>query len=86
MFFLSSLDQTKLFKFSLIIFFISLIFLILVPFIGIEVKGSKDGLIYTCYQDFNLIELVKPFLIIFISLILSNQKKKNIYVKYLLSF
>ena len=53
MFFLSSLDQTKLFKFSLIIFFISLIFLILVPFIGIEVKGSKDGLIFTCYQDFN---------------------------------
>ena len=86
MFFLSSLDQTKLFKFSLIIFFISLIFLILVPFIGIEVKGSKRWIDFYLLPRFQPIELVKPFLIIFISLILSSQKKINIYVKYLLSF
>ena len=42
--------------------------------------------------DFNLlprfqpIELVKPFLIIFISLILSSEKFKNLYIKYFLSF
>ena len=41
MFALSSIDQKKLFNFSMIVFFLSLIFLILVPFIGIEVKGSK---------------------------------------------
>ncbi len=40
-FILSSLDKEKLLKYSLIIFFISLIFLSLVPFVGIEVKGSK---------------------------------------------
>ena len=34
-------------------FFISLIFLFLVPVIGIEVKGSKDGSIYNFYPDPN---------------------------------
>ena len=35
---------------------------------------------------FQPIELVKPFLIILISLILSNEKYNNIYFKYLISF
>ena len=38
---LSSIDQEKLFKFAILIFLLSIITLILVPFIGIEVKGSK---------------------------------------------
>ncbi len=85
-FVLSSLDKEKLIKFSLIIFFISLLFLILVPFIGIEVKGSKRWIDFYLLPRFQPIELVKPFLIIFISLILSSQMKINIYLKYLLSF
>ena len=86
MFILSSLDQVRLLKISLIIFFISLIFLVLVPFIGIEVKGSKRWIDFYLLPRFQPIELVKPFLIIFISLILSSQKNINIYLKYLFTF
>ena len=85
-FFLSSINQNKLIKFSIIIFFISLIFLILVPIIGIEVKGSKRWVDLYLLPRFQPIELVKPFLIIFISVILSSQKYTNIYIKYLFSF
>ena len=82
----SSIDQEKLLKFSIIIFLFSLLFLILVPFIGIEVKGSKRWIDFYFLPRFQPIELVKPFLIIFISIILSSQKFSNIYFKYLISF
>ena len=83
---LSSINQEKLFRYSLLIFFISLIFLISVPFIGIEVKGSKRWIDLYFLPRFQPIELVKPFLIIFISLILSSKKYSNIHVKYLFTF
>ncbi len=83
---LSSLNKKKLLNISLIIFLLSLIFLILVPFIGIEVKGSKRWIDLFLLPRFQPIELVKPFLIIFISSILCSQKYPNIYIKYLLSF
>jgi len=82
----SSMSQEKLLKFSSIIFLISLIFLILVPLIGVEVKGSKRWIDINLLPRFQPIELVKPFLIIFISLILSGQNYTNIYIKYLFSF
>ena len=85
-FILSSMDQEKLLKYSSIIFLISLIFLILVPFIGVEVKGSKRWIDLNFLPRFQPIELVKPFLIIFISLILSSRKYTNIYFKYLFTF
>ncbi len=85
-FILSSIDQKKLLRLSYFIFMISLIFLVLVPFIGIEVKGSRRWIDLYFLPRFQPIELVKPFLIIFISLILSSQKYKNIYFKYLFSF
>ena len=83
---LSSIDKEKLFKFSSLIFILSLIFLILVPFIGDEVKGSKRWIDLNFLPRFQPIELVKPFLIIFLSSILSSQKYTNIYIKYSLSF
>ena len=85
-FFLSSIDKETLLKFSVIFFLISLIFLILVPFIGVEVKGSKRWIDLNLLPRFQPIELVKPFLIMFISIILSSQKYTNIYIKYLLTF
>ncbi len=85
-FILSSLDKEKLLKYSLVIFFISLIFLSLVPLIGIEVKGSKRWIDLYILPRFQPIELVKPFLIIFISSILCNEKYANIYFKYSFSF
>ena len=85
-FIFSSINQEKLFTISLIIFFISLIFLFLVPVIGIEVKGSKRWIDLQFLPRFQPIEIVKPFLIIFISLILSSEKYINIYFKYFFSF
>src|SRR5210317_2095066 len=78
-FIFSSIDQNKLFKYSIIVFLISLIFLFLVPLIGIEVKGSKRWLDLYLLPRFQPVELVKPFLIIFISLVLCNQKYDNIF-------
>ena len=82
----SSLNQKKLFDYSLILFFVSLIFLILVPFIGIEVKGSKRWIDLYLLPRFQPIEVVKPFLIVLISLILSSKKYTNINIKYVLTF
>tara|TARA_B100001121_G_scaffold189053_1_gene165052 strand:+ start:5466 stop:6590 length:1125 start_codon:yes stop_codon:yes gene_type:complete len=83
---LSSIDQERLYKYSYLIFFLSLFFLVLVPFVGIEVKGSKRWIDLYLLPRFQPIELVKPFLIIFISLLLSSEKYSNIHFKYLLSF
>ncbi len=85
-FLLSSIKKEQLLKYSSLFFFLSLIFLILVPIIGIEVKGSKRWIDLYFLPRFQPIELVKPFLIIFISLILCNRKFSNIYIKYLFSF
>ena len=85
-FVLSSIKKEQLLKYSSLFFFLSLIFLILVPIIGVEVKGSKRWIDLYFLPRFQPIELVKPFLIIFISLILCSQKFSNIYIKYLLSF
>ena len=83
---LSSIDQEKLFKFSFVVFLLSLIFLISVPIIGVEVKGSKRWIDLYLLPRFQPIELVKPFLIIFISSILCSEKYTNIYIKYSLTF
>ncbi len=82
----SLLDRNKLFKLSILIFLFSLFFLFLVPFIGVEVKGSKRWIDFYFLPRFQPIELVKPFLIISISIILSNHKYNNIYLKYSFSF
>ena len=85
-FVLSSIKKEQLLKYSSLLFFLSLIFLILVPIIGVEVKGSKRWIDLYFLPRFQPIELVKPFLLIFISLILCSQKFSNIYIKYLCSF
>ena len=64
---LSSLDEKKLFVISPIIFLFAIFFMVLVPFIGIEVKGSKRWIDLFFLPRFQPIELVKPFLIIVIS-------------------
>ena len=84
--FFSSLSQESLFKFSIYFFFVSLFFLFLVPLLGTEVKGSKRWLNFFFLPTFQPVELVKPFIIIFISTILSSEKSFNIYIKYLLTF
>ncbi len=83
-FIFSSLNINQLFKYSIFLFFISLISLILVPIIGDEVKGSKRWINLFFLPRFQPIEILKPFLIIIITTILCNNKI-NILSKYLLS-
>jgi len=83
---LSILDSIRLLKFSLIFFFIILISLFLVPFIGVEVKGSKRWIDLFILPRFQPIELLKPFFIIFLAKILSSDKQININLKYIFSF
>ncbi len=85
-FILSSINEDKLFKISPIIFIFSLISLFLVPIIGIEVNSAQRWIDLYILPRFQPIELVKPFLIILISTILSSEKYSNIYLKYLFSF
>jgi len=85
-FFLSSMDQENLFKISIIFFVLSIILLLLVPLIGIEVKGSKRWIDLYLLPRFQPIELVKPFLIVFLSIILSSERYVNVHLKYLVSF
>ena len=84
--FFSSLSKKNLFKVSFYLFFISLFFLFLVPILGTEVKGSKRWLNLFFLPRFQPIEIVKPFIIIFIATILCSEKNFNIYFKYLLTF
>ena len=75
MFFFSVLEKNKLFVISYIFFIIFLISLILVPFIGIEVKGSKRWLDIFFLPRFQPIELLKPFIIVVIATSLSSENK-----------
>jgi len=84
--FFSSLTEKNLFRFSIILFFVSLFFLFLVPIIGIEVKGSKRWLDLFFLPRFQPIEIVKPFTIVFLATVLSSERNLSIYYKYFLSF
>ena len=83
---LSSIDQENLFKFAILFFLLSIITLILVPFIGIEVKGSKRWIDLNFLPRFQPIELVKPFFIILISSIICSAKYSNLFFKYSFTF
>ena len=80
------MDRENLFKISIIFFSASILLLLLVPLIGIEVKGSKRWIDLYLLPRFQPIELVKPFLIVFLSIILSSERYANIYIKYSVSF
>ena len=84
--FFSSLSKNNLFRLSVFLFFISLFLLFLVPFFGTEVKGSKRWLNLLFLPRFQPIEIVKPFIIIFLAIVLSSEKKIHIYYKYFISF
>ncbi len=83
--FFSSINQKNLFDLSIFLFFLCFILLVLVPFIGSEVKGSKRWLDLFFLPRFQPIELLKPFIIIIIATVLSSEKKIHIYIKYLIS-
>jgi cell division protein FtsW len=84
-FIFSSLKTNQLFRYSYFLFFITLFALLLVPIIGVEIKGSKRWIDLFFLPRFQPIELLKPFFIIMISTILCSVRTSNIYLKYLLS-
>jgi cell division protein FtsW len=84
--FFSSLNHNDLIKISKIFFILCLFFLLLVPIVGVEIKGSKRWIDFMILPRFQPIELLKPFFIVVVAYILSYENNKNIYYKYFLSF
>ena len=85
MIFFSIIETRVLKKIVLPLFVIFFIFLALVPFIGIEVKGAKRWLNFYFFR-LQPIEILKPFFILVTVKILTLDKLKNTQTKYLLSF
>ena len=85
MIFISVIKTEFLIKLVTPFFILSFILLLLVPIIGIEVKGAKRWLDLYLFR-LQPIEILKPFFILATAKILSFEKFKNSQVKYLLSF
>ena len=82
----SFVETNSLLNLSLLLFLIFFISLALVPFVGVEVKGSKRWMdLGGPFPRYQPIELLKPFFIILISSVLSLNKEKNLYLNYFLS-
>jgi len=85
-FIFSYIDQKTLYKISIYFFSVSFILLLLVPIIGVEVKGSTRWLDLFFLPRLQPVELVKPFFIIMLALIISNEKLSNFTIKFSISF
>jgi cell division protein FtsW len=86
LFIISIQEKNKIIKYFPYFFFISFMLLLLVPFIGTEIKGSKRWLDLFIIPKFQPIELVKPLFILFVAKIIILNSNMNIYSRYLLSF
>ena len=84
-FVISFLEKNILYKISIYIFFMTLILLILVPIIGVEVKGSKRWIDLLFFPRIQPIEFVKPFFIIMLALVISNKSLPNLTIKFISS-
>ncbi len=82
----SAIDKKKLFQVSKYLFLIFFIFLALVPFIGLEAKGSTRWINLPLIPRFQPIEILKPFLIVMIATVFTLNNQKHLYFKYLFSF
>ena len=82
----SYMDKKTLYKISIYIFLSSFILLLLVPIIGVEVKGSTRWLDLIFLPRLQPVELVKPFFIVMLALIISNKKLSNFTIKFFTSF
>ena len=82
----SFVERNNLLNVSLLLFLFFFISLALIPFVGVEVKGSKRWMdLGGPFPRYQPIELLKPFFIILISSVLSFNKEKNLYLNYFLS-
>ena len=82
---ISALETSLLKKIVIPLFIIFFLLLILVPIIGVEVKGAKRWLNLYLFR-LQPIELLKPFFILATVKILTLNKLKNSQIRYLFSF
>ncbi len=85
-FIFSYMEIKTLYVISIFSFFICFSLLILVPIVGIEVKGSKRWLDLFFLPRIQPIEFVKPFFIMMLAFIISNKKMSNFLLRFLFSF
>ena len=85
MFIISAMETSFLKKIIIPLFILSLLLLVLVPIIGVEVKGAKRWLNFYLFR-LQPIEILKPFFILVTVKILTFDKLKNSQLKYFLSF
>ncbi len=83
--FFSALKEKDIYKISILMFILFFISLILIPFFGVEIKGSKRWLDFPTLPRFQPIEFLKPFLVILLSLIIGSKFTSNNYFKFFLS-
>ncbi|MDC1033239.1 FtsW/RodA/SpoVE family cell cycle protein [Candidatus Pelagibacter sp.] len=84
-FIFSYMDQEILYKTSVYTFCLSFLLLFLVPIFGVEVNGSKRWLDLFFLPRLQPIELVKPFFIIVLCLIITYEKLSNFSLKFTFS-
>ena len=81
--FFISIQDIKIIKRFLTPTFLFLLFLLLlVPLVGVEVKGAKRWLDFAIFPRFQPIELLKPFFILFTAKILVLESNSNLYKRY----
>tara|TARA_Y100000768_G_C23963277_1_gene676548 strand:- start:521 stop:1642 length:1122 start_codon:yes stop_codon:yes gene_type:complete len=85
-FIFSYVNHENLYKISIYFFLLSLILLFLVPIIGTEVKGSTRWLDLVFLPRIQPIELLKPFFIVMLALVISNNNLPNFIIKFSVSF
>ena len=82
---LSLSDTSLLNKILLPIFLVFFITMVLVPFLGIEIKGAKRWLNFYIFR-FQPVEFIKPFFVLIIAQIISARWIKNLNLSHFLSF
>ena len=85
MFVISAMETSLLKKIAIPLFVLFFVLLLLVPIIGIEVKGAKRWLNLYFFR-LQPIELLKPFFILITVKILTLNKLQNSKIRYLFSF
>ena len=85
MIFISALNTDLLNKSLLPIFLIFFVILILVPFVGVEIKGAKRWLNFFSVR-FQPIEFIKPFFVLIVAQIIALKWIKNMNLSYFISF
>jgi len=85
LFFISIQDIKTIKRFLIPTFLFLLFLLLLVPLVGVEVKGSTRWLDFGIFPRFQPIELLKPFFILLIARILALESTSNLYKRYIYS-